>query len=73
MKKHHSKKKLGGHLFSLFKTLFIIPIVIPIVIQMELIVPIVRLKRATLQTSQSLKMKKHHSKKNLVAPFGNFL
>jgi hypothetical protein len=40
---------------------------------MELIVPIVRFNKATLQTSQSLKMKKHRSKKILVAPFGDFL
>jgi len=66
MKKLGSKKKLGGRLFPFFNTLFIIPIVIPIVIQMELLIPIVRLNKATLQTSQSLKMKKLHSNKNLV-------
>ena len=40
---------------------------------MELIIPIVRLNKAILQTSQSLKMKKLHSKKKLGGrPFVDF-
>ena len=55
-----------GPLRGLFNMPLIVPIVIPIVIQMELIIPIVRLKKASLQSLPEIKMKKLHSKKKMV-------